>query len=101
MLRNAGIVEEFLSTSQVKKFPSGSILIFQGTSVDMRVGVSRWQTSFPKFDYPNHRGLMSVPPSDQVYKQNADTRQECLHRSYSVALLLYHRSKMLSIELGM
>ena len=25
MLRNAGIVDEFLSTSQVKKFPSGSI----------------------------------------------------------------------------
>ena len=33
------------------------------------------------------------------YKQNADTRQECLHRSYSFALLLYHRSKKLSIEL--
>ena len=30
---------------------------------------------------------------------NADTRQECLHRSYSVALLLCHQSKMLSIEL--
>ena len=44
--------------------------------------------------------LMSVPPGDQIFKQNADTRQECLHRSYSVALLLYHRSKMLSIELG-
>ena len=43
--------------------------------------------------------FMPVPPSDQIYKQNADTCQECLHRSYSVALLLYHRSKMLSIEL--
>ena len=43
---------------------------------------------------------MSVPPGDQIYKQNADTRQECLHQSYSVVLLLYHRSKMLSIELG-
>ena len=99
MLRNAGIVDELLSTSQVKKFPSGSILNFQGTSVDVRMTVGRWQTSFSDFDYPNHRGLMSVPTGDQIYKQNADTRQECLHRNYSVALLLYHRSKMLSIEL--
>ena len=90
MLRNAGIVDEFLSTSQVKKFPSGSILNFQGTGVDVRMSVGRWQTSFSDFDYPNHRGLMSVPPGDQIYKQNADTRQECLHQSYSVALLLYH-----------
>jgi len=90
MLRNAGIVDEFLSTSQIKKFPSGSILNYQGTSVDVRMSVGRWQTSFPNFDYPNHRGLMSLPPDDQIYKQNADTRQECLHRSYSVALLLYH-----------
>ena len=90
MLRNAGIVDEFLSTSQVKKFPSGSILNYQGTSVDARMSVGRWQTSFQSFDYPNHRGLMSVPPGDQIYKQNADTRQECLHQSYSVALLLYH-----------
>lgn len=43
---------------------------------------------------------MSVPPGDQIFKQNADTRQECLHRSYSVALLLYHRSRMLSSKLG-
>ena len=99
MLRNAGIVDEFLSTSQVKKFPSGSILNFQGTSVDVRIRVDLWQTSFSNFGYPNHRGLMSVPSSDQIYKQNADTRQECLHRSYSVTLLLYHRSKILSIEL--
>ena len=41
VLRNAGIVDEFLSTSQVEKFPSGSICNFQGTSVGMRVGVSR------------------------------------------------------------
>ena len=34
--------------------------------------------------------FMSVPPGNQIYKQNADTRQECLHRNYSVALLLYH-----------
>ena len=39
---------------------------------------------------------MSLPPGDQIYKQNADTRQECLHRTYSFALLLYHRSRMLS-----
>ena len=26
--------------------------------------------------------LMSVPPGDQIYKQNADTRQERLHRNY-------------------
>ena len=64
MLRNAGIVDEFLSTSQVKKFPSGTILNFQGTSVDVRMSVGRWQTSFSNFDYPNHRGLMSVPPGD-------------------------------------
>ena len=63
-------------------------------------GVGRWWTSFPNFDYPNHRGFMSLPPGDQIFKQNADTRQECLHRRYSFALLLYHRSKMLSIELG-
>ena len=100
MLRNTGIVDEFLSTSQVKKFPSGSILNFQGASVDVRMSVGRWQTSFSDFDYPNHRGLMSVPPGNQIYKQNADTRQECLHRTYSFALLLYHQSKMLSIELG-
>ena len=43
---------------------------------------------------------MSVSPSDQIYKQNADTRQECLHQNYSFALLLYHRSQKLSIELG-
>ena len=43
---------------------------------------------------------MSVPPDDQIYKQNADTRQECLHRTYLFALLLYHRSRMLSSKLG-
>ena len=99
VLRNTGIVYGFASTAH-KFWSLRVVLNFQGTSVGVWMGVGRWQTSFSIFDYQNHRGLMSVPPGDQVYKQNADTRQECLHRSYSVALLLYHRSKMLSIELG-
>ena len=40
--------------------------------------------------------LMSVPHGDQINKQNADTRQECLHRSYSFSQLLYHWSQILS-----
>ena len=80
VLRNTGIVHGFLFAAH-KFWSLRVVLNFQGTSVGVRMGIGRWQTSFSIFDYPNHRGLMPVPPGDQIYKQNADTRQECLHRT--------------------
>ena len=41
--------------------------------------VGRWQTPFSNFDYPNHRGLMSVPPGDQITnKMQTPVKSVCI-----------------------
>ena len=99
VLRNTGIVYGFVFTAH-KFWSLRVVLNFQGTSVDMRMGCWSMAGLLSVLDYSNHRMLYVRSTRWSNYKQNADTRQECLHRSYSVALLLYHQSKMLSIELG-
>ena len=99
VLRNTGIVHRFLFAAH-KFWSLRVVLNFQGTSVDMRMGCWSMAGLLSVLDYSNHRMLYVRSTRWSNYKQNADTRQECLHRSYSVALLLYHWSKTLSIELG-
>ena len=43
------------------------------------MGIGRWQLSFSIFDYPNHRGLMPVPPGDQITnKMQTPVKSVCI-----------------------
>ena len=99
VLRNTWIVYGFTFAAH-KFWFLRVILNFQGTTVDVRMGCWSMADLLFKFWLSKSPGVNVRSIRHQIYKQNADTRQERLHRSYFVAQLLYHWSEMLSRQLG-